>query len=205
MRIKLFEQFINESKDYPLYKGVSISDLISMLKQDKIIGQSEWESQMRKNMRIKHGISATRNFSLASHYGTAIIEFNTKRLTDFYKITPFSENPDFYLAINDLSKNDKPKGKNWIKKALMDKRYGKEYWDYKTNKYAMDFQIAEEIIDAKEIPILKFIKKIYLEHHDKKCEDILKNNNIPYEIIGYIKTLSELKYKNKKVKAFSIN
>lgn len=35
MRIKLFEKFINESKDYPLYKGVSISDLISMLKQDK--------------------------------------------------------------------------------------------------------------------------------------------------------------------------
>lgn len=196
MKIKLFEQFINESKDYPLYKGVIITDLISILKQDKLIGQSDWESQIRINMRIKHGISATRNFSIASKYGTAIIEFNTKKLTDFYKITPFSENPDFYLAIKD---KDKPEGKDWIKNSLRDKRYGKEYWDYKTNRDTMDFEIAEEIIDAKEIPILKFIKKIYLKYNNENCEEILRNNNIPYEIISNKKTLSEIKYKNRKV------
>ena len=204
--IKLFEDFITESKNYPIYKGVH--DLYEILTSGKIIYFGEWDSVIRKNMGIKYGISVTRNFSYAERYGD-ILELDTQKLSDKYKIVPFSENPDFYLWYSgDDSTNIKgkpPKDNtikgNWINKAIHSKT-GKQYWDYKTNKNADDFAIAEEIIIAKEISI-KYIKKVYLKRYDKKIKNLLDNLHIPYEIMDYDDNLSKINLKNKKIKAYS--
>lgn len=92
--IKLFEEFILESKNYPIYKGVF--DLYKILKSNTLKTAGEWETSIRKNIGVDNGISVTRNLVFAKSYGD-VIEFDTQKLSDNYKIIPFSENPDFYL------------------------------------------------------------------------------------------------------------
>jgi len=193
--IKTFEIFLNESNNYNLYKGVG--ELNEILIDGYIKYSGDWDSEIRQNIGIPKnvGISATRNFGYAIKFET-VIEFDTQKLSDRYKIVPFSENPDFYLSVMNKSTGS-------IKSMLRDKKYGKEYWDYKTNKKSDDFDIAEEIIIAKEIPI-KYIKKIYLLRSDQIKINLLNKNNIPYEIISREDTyLSKVKYKNKQVKTYS--
>lgn len=189
-----FAEFVTESKTYNLYKGVTRLDEI--LNSGKLKYDDEWETAIRQNMGIPKGtgISATRIFSTALKYGQAVIEFDIDKLSAKYRIIPFSENPDYYLW---YIENDPQEG-NFIKTALHDKRYGKEYWDYKTNKDSADFNIAEEIILAREIPITYF-KKIYLNTDDTVLIRLLKSKNIPFEIVDN-EHLSEIRHKNKKKK-----
>lgn len=202
--IKLFEEFILESKNYPIYKGVD--DLYEILKSNTLKSSGEFDSQMRINIGVKDGIgiSVTRTFTFARYYGGAVIEFDTQKLSDNYKIIPFSENPDYYLWYSGDEwghsiKGKSPKLNDKVDKALRNKKYGKQYWDLKTNKDASDHDISEELIVTKEIPnIIKYIKKIYLTSHDKSSEDILWKLSIPYELIGHKSTISDLKNKIKK-------
>jgi hypothetical protein len=158
---------------------------------------------MRRNLGIKDGIgiSVTRNFSTAVGYGNCVIEFDTQKLSDKYKIIPIVENLDYYLK---LPKN-KTKGLS-IAQELRLKEFGKEYWDIKTNKDAYDFNISEEIIVSNEVSI-KYIKKVYIiySNRDRSNEiELLKKNNIPYEIISNDdKYLSKVKYRKNKINTYS--
>jgi len=199
--IKTFENFINESKNYNLYKGVG--NLDSILEDGVIKYSGDWNSCIRNNRGIKDGvgISATRNFSAAKGYGDYIIEFDTQKISDKYKILPFIENLDYILDLSNKGKSTNP-----ISKVYRYKEYGKEFWDIKTNRNAYDHDISEEIIVAKEIPV-KYIKKVYLvsdyDKRNQRIEFLLDQNNISYEYISRDdKYLSKIKYKNK-VKAHS--
>ena len=206
MKIK-FEEFILESKNYNLYKGVSnlkqilLDDKIKLLKDEW--NDYNWSSPMRRNLGVKDGvgISVTRNFSTAVGYGNCVIEFDTQKLSDKYKIIPIVENLDYYL---NLPKN-KTKGLS-IAQELRLKEFGKEYWDIKTNKDAYDFNISEEIIVSNEVSI-KYIKKVYIiySNRDRTKEiELLKLNNIPYEIISEDdKYLSNVKYRKNKINTYS--
>jgi len=202
----LFEEFILESKNYNLYKGVNelknilLDGKIKLLKSE---WGNQWSSDMRRNLGIKDGIgiSVTRNFSTAVGYGNCVIEFDTQKLSDKYKIIPIVENLDYYLK---LPKN-KTKGLS-IAQELRLKEFGKEYWDIKTNKDAYDFNISEEIIVSNEVSI-KYIKKVYIiySNRDRSNEiELLKKNNIPYEIISNDdKYLSKVKYRKNKINTYS--
>lgn len=194
MKIK-FDEFILESKNYNIYKGVNDLRQILLDGKIKLLKDYPWSSDMRKNLGIKDGvgISVTRNFSTAIGYGSTIIEFDTQKLSDRYKIIPIVENLDYYLNLHD-------KGvKGSLSKMLRLKEYGKEYWNIKTNKNAFDFGIAEEIIVASEVPI-KYIKKVYIvgESRNSSNIELLELKSIPYEMIGLDhNTLMRLKLKNK--------
>ena len=205
MKIK-FEEFILESKNYNLYKGVGNLKQILLDGKIKLLKGEwgyQWSSDMRRNLGIKDevGISVTRNFSTAVGYGDAVIEFDTQKLSDKYKIIPIIENLDYYLNLP----KEKTK-KLSISKQLRLKEFGKEYWNIKTNKDAFDFGIAEEIIVSNEVSI-KYIKKVYIiySNRDRTKEiELLKLNNIPYEIISEDdKYLSNVKYRKNKINTYS--
>lgn len=191
-----FAEFITESKTYNLYKGVTRLDEI--LKSGKLKYEDNWETTIRKNMEIPKGIgiSATRMFSTALKYGEAIIEFDIDKLSVNYRIIPFSENPDYHIWYK--KHFSPPDSDEYVKTGIQDKQYNDIFWDYKTNKHADDFNIAEEIILAREIPI-KYIKKVYLNTDSTIFPRLLKLKNIPFEIIDDAH-LSEIKHKKKKKK-----
>lgn len=210
-----FKEFINESKNYPLFKGVD--DIDKILKSGVLRDSKNWNSPVRKNVGIDYGISASRFFGTSVNYGMCVLELDTVAISSRYKIIPFAENPDYYLwysgsDMGAVQSTRSPKDDDYdsdtaddfMRRALKNKKYGKEYWDYKTNTGAMDFQIAEEVILTKELPI-KYIKKLYFleEKKDVKHFDsikkILNENNIPYEFVDqYNKNLSAIRYKDKK-------
>ena len=198
-----FIEFITESKNYPIFKGVNNLDLI--LTSGVFRDSGDYESTIRKNMGIENGISVTRFFNFAKGYGDTVIEFDTQKLSDKYKIVPFSENPDYHLwYLGDtwqaVIKSKSPKNpKNGIKNSIKDKDFDEEYWNYKTNKNAGDFGIAEEIILTKEISI-RYIKKVYLLKKNNKIEKLLDERNIPYEYIDNSTSFSDIKYKDIKGK-----
>jgi hypothetical protein len=188
-----FAEFIIESKTYNLYKGVTRLDEI--LKSGKLKYDNNWETTIRQNMGIMGiGISATRVFSTALKYGEAIIEFDIEKLSAKYRIIPFSENPDYFIWYK--KHFSPPDSYNYVKTGISDNQYNDIFWDYKTNKYDPDFNIAEEIILTKEIPI-KYFKKVYLNTDNILLLKLLKSKNIPYEIVDN-EHLSEIRHKNKK-------
>jgi hypothetical protein len=188
-----FAEFITESKTYNLYKGVTRLDEI--LNCGKLKYDDDWETTVRQNMGIT-GISATRIFSTALKYGEAVIEFDIDKLSANYRIIPFNENPDYFLWYK--THFSPPDSDEYVETGIHDKQYNDIFWDYKTNKYADDFNIAEEIILAREIPITYF-KKIYLNTDDTSLIRLLKSKNIPFEIVDN-EHLSEIRHKNKKKK-----
>ena len=201
MKIK-FEEFILESKNYNLYKGVGNLKQILLDGKIKLLKGEwgyQWSSDMRRNLGIKDevGISVTRNFSTAVGYGDAVIEFDTQKLSDKYKIIPIIENLDYYLNLP----KEKTK-KLSISKQLRLKEFGKEYWNIKTNKDAFDFGIAEEIIVSNEVSI-KYIKKVYIfdRRDNLSVIELLNLNNIPFDIINRDDNLIDIK--NKQVKTYS--
>lgn len=168
--IKEFGDFINESKNYNLYRAISLAELKDILAKGKLICSGRWETPMRKNVNIPYGISCTRNFSYTNRLSNIILEFDVPKLSSKFKIIPFSENPDFYIDIhrnkkdifNDIKNNftgDENKHLR-IKKYISDKRLSDIYWKVKTDTKHFDFGIAEEVIVAKEIPF-NCIKRIY--------------------------------------------
>ena len=201
MKIK-FEEIILESKNYNLYKGVGNLKQILLDGKIKLLKGEwgyQWSSDMRRNLGIKDevGISVTRNFSTAVGYGDAVIEFDTQKLSDKYKIIPIIENLDYYLNLP----KEKTK-KLSISKQLRLKEFGKEYWNIKTNKDAFDFGIAEEIIVSNEVSI-KYIKKVYIfdRRDNLSVIELLNLNNIPFDIINRDDNLIDIK--NKQVKTYS--
>ena len=203
MKIK-FEEFILESKNYNLYKGVGNLKQILLDGKIKLLKGEwgyQWSSDMRRNLGIKDevGISVTRNFSTAVGYGygDAVIEFDTQKLSNKYKIIPIIENLDYYLNLP----KEKTK-KLSISKQLRLKEFGKEYWNNKTNKDAFDFGIAEEIIVSNEVSI-KYIKKVYIfdRRDNLSVIELLNLNNIPFDIINRDDNLIDIK--NKQVKTYS--
>lgn len=193
MKIK-FTEFLNESKTYNLYKGVFHLDKI--LKSGKLSNQDDWDTLVRKNINAEGiGISATRVFSTAAKYGKTVIEFDIDKLSANYRIIPFSENPDYFIWYK--KHFVEPGSEDYIKQSILDNQYGDIFWDYKTNKYSDDFDIAEELILAKEIPI-KYIKKVYLfmsPLKSNKYTKLLMDKNIPYEFVDD-EHLSKIKMKN---------
>jgi hypothetical protein len=198
-----FYEFIKENLNYNLFKGVKHLEKIL---EDKYLKPSgEWESNIRKNLNITHGISASRNFTTCNLYGEDIIEFDVLKLTRDFKVVPFCENPDFYTYMKNLDsdiefKRDKEfkTSGNFFKDAIRskDKNDRKAYWDYKTNKYSMDFGIAEEIIVTEKLPI-SYFKKVYISEYNKKEKiKLLEKNNIKWEFIES-KFYSFQKYKDK--------
>jgi len=191
-----FTEFLNESKTYNLYKGVFNLDKI--LKSGKLKYSNNWDLPMRKNLNIPKGIgiSTTRVFSTAAKYGVSVIEFDIDKLSANYRIIPFSENPDYFLW---YKKHFAEPGSEdyYIKQSILDDQYDDIFWDYKTNKHSDDFNIAEELILAKEIPI-KYIKKVYLfmlPLESSKYTKLLMERNIPYEFVNE-EHLTKIKMKN---------
>jgi hypothetical protein len=203
--IKCFEEYIKESKDYPLYKGVSFNTFTKILDSGYITSDARWESLIRKNRGINRGISATRNFSYPSLFDV-IIEFNTPKLTSVYKTVPFSENPDFYIDVMDdfnykLDVKEKDLLK-WLRDCVRNKDFGKIYWKVKTNREHDDFDIAEEVIVGEKIPN-KYIKKVYLNTISSVLEEKLKSSGIQYQILKRNKKyLSQVRYGDK-IKKFA--
>lgn len=190
-----FIEFLNESKTYNLYKGVF--DLDKILKSGKLICNNDWNTLIRNNLNIPEGIgiSSTRVFSTAAKYGEAVIEFDTDKLSANYRIIPFSENPDYFLWYKKYF--GEPGSDEYVKQGILDYQYGDMFWDYKTNKNAEDFNIAEELILAKEIPT-SYIKKVYLFMSPLESSEytkLLMKRNIPYEFVDD-EHLSKIKMKN---------
>jgi hypothetical protein len=166
--IKGFYEFINEGKNYQLFRGVS--GIKHILENEFIENSGVFDSPLRKDVTgVKYGISATRNFHTAVEYShDCVIEFDVPKLTDKYRLLPFSENPDYFLYyIKKYGRGEAFKkmrvGKN--------KKDSENFWKVKTDKGAMDFDIAEEIIVTNKISI-KYIKKLYL---NKETYNKIKN------------------------------
>lgn len=157
-----------------------------------------WDSVIRRYLGIKEGvgISATRNFN---YILPPIIEFDTNKLTDDFKVIPFSENIDFYIWFKkeynkDISFDEIVKKYRYEN----DPKISKEYWRYKTDKNSFDFGIAEEVILTNKIP-LNYIKKVYIDDfNDKELLNLLVENGIDF--VKYENSLSKIKYSNKNKK-----
>lgn len=178
-----FDNFINEIKNYPLYKSVSTEVFEEILKDFKIKNIGTFDSPLR-GLVIPSGkaISATRSFNYAKKIGSVIFEFDMFKLSSKFKIKPFCENPDYYLD------NFDAKEKNIdIYKNIRDKFLNKEFWEVKTDKGHFDYGICEELIDAKEIDIRVYVKKIFIENtsaFNKDLEMLKDKYSIEYEILN---------------------
>jgi hypothetical protein len=183
-----YDEFFNlneELKNYPLYKGVS-EDVFRRIMKDYLIKSTlnkktkdndsllgVFDSPLRWNVAGKVPIiSATRNFDTAKRYGAVIFEFDMLKLSSRFKIIPFCENPDYYLDYMKLNKGCEGGGDESLKKILRDKKYGKLFWKIKTDRGHFDYGICEELIIAEEIDIRKYVKKIYLRHHNILSSDV---------------------------------
>ena len=124
-----FYEFITESKDYPLYKGVSDSTMKQIVDSGYIIGTGLFDSELRELVAKGKCISSTRNKNYSVQVGTWVIIFDTKKLSSTFKVVPFCENPDYYLEIM-----DKGNKLDSISKAIRKKEYNDIFWKVKTNK-----------------------------------------------------------------------
>lgn len=168
MSLYNYGDFINEVKTYQVYKGVRSDKMELILEDNKIKNNGMFNSILRQNVIGKSGaISCSRSFNVAKEYGDFVFQFNMVRLSSNFKIIPFCENPDYYLK---MKKRLQDSGQHvylfsnsnkWTYKELRNKKYGKDYWDVKTNKNSSDFGICEELIVADEIDITKYVSKIY--------------------------------------------
>ena len=172
----MIDYLILESKNYPLYKGVDTETMLLILKDNNIINNGYFNSPIRDKTTTKTVISVTRNKNYAVEMGDFIIVFDTVKLSSKFKIIPFSENPDFYLELQDKY-NLRFKTKEDLKNILRFKEYNDIYWKVKTDRSHDDFDIAEELIVADKIDISKYVKKI-LYTNWKKDFDFYNKNNI---------------------------
>lgn len=158
-----------------------------------------WDVPIRKEIfpnMDKHGpktISATRNLDYMS---LPALELDVEKISDRYKIIPYSENPDFYL---DFSKKHTiaPLNKNLtvLQRQLRSKDAGELYWRPKTNKRSDDYGIAEEIIVADKLDVEKYVKRIILNKYNKEYEKLIKKKypNIEVVIIDKSRGYSDIK------------
>lgn len=150
-------------------------------------------------------ISATRNFY---YFGLPALELDVEKISDKYRIVPFSENPDFYLDFKGKPAKTKLGNlQNLIRSK--DKRTGKMVWRVKTDREAMDFGIAEELILTDKLDVSKYVKRIILEKPGKynyrkndDIKDIVKKKYPHIEIVevdkaNYAEVKKEIKEKDK--------
>lgn len=189
-----FYEFITESKDYPLYKGVSNNTMKKIVDSGYIIGTGEFDSSLRELVAKGKCISATRNKDYSTQVGTWVIIFDTKKLTSSYKVVPFCENPDYYLELMKKEPLDS------ISKSIRKKDYGDIFWKVKTDIKHDDFGICEELIVTDKIDIKRYIKKVlYCKHYDNDYNSLPKNKIFDYWIkndyISDSKTMDYIKNK----------
>lgn len=189
-----FYEYITESKDYPLYKGVSNDTMKKIVDSGYIIGTGEFDSSLRELVAKGKCISATRNKYYSTQVGTWVIIFDTKKLTSSYKVVPFCENPDYYLELMKKEPLDS------ISKSIRKKDYGDIFWKVKTDIKHDDFGICEELIVTDKIDIKRYIKKVlYCKHYDNDHNSLPKNKIFDYWIkndyISDSKTMDYIKNK----------
>ena len=92
------------------------------------------------------------------------LELDVEKISDNYKIVPYSENPDFYLGQLPIPAGDN-KNLNMFQNILRSKSpdVNKSYWKFKTRLDQDDSGIAEELILADKLDVGKYVKKIILE------------------------------------------
>jgi len=176
--LKSYQLFERKGNYQLFHKTSSYSVLKEILKDGYIIAGGKnlddvaWDMPIRKNVipNWEEGkfltISATRNLN---YMDLPALELDVEKISDKYKIIPYSENPDFYIDFDD--ENLKPsKNKNLGKFQNMvrskSKNAGNAYWRVKTNKNAFDYDIAEEIIITNKLDVGKYVKRIILDEQD---------------------------------------
>lgn len=180
---KLFER----KNNYQLFHKTKALEKI--LKSGYIIAGGDetdsfpwWNFDVRKNVISNWkenkfiSISATRNLH---YFGLPALEFDVEKLSDKYKILPFSENPDYYLDFDQKKmKPNQNKKFGYFQNRLRTKtkEAGELYWRVKTDKGAMDYGISEEIILTDKIDISKYVKRIILDTPYNEFDST--NNNI---------------------------
>jgi hypothetical protein len=167
-------------------------------------GGDWWNHPLRKNVfpNWKKGdkkfktISATRNLNYMS---IPALELDVEKISDKYKIVPFSENPDFYLDYTgdnigysaEKRKDYKPtKNKNLTNFQNMirtkDQDAGRLYWRPKTDTSAMDYGISEELILTDKLDVGKYVKRIILDKNEYRNNEIIKLINKKYPQIEVV-------------------
>lgn len=184
---KIFER----KGDYQLFhKTTNLKKIIEdgYIKCGGEDGYQFWNTTLRKSV-LPHWkendpkfktISATRNFY---YLGLPALELNVERISDKYRIIPFSENPDFYLDF----KGEPAETKLSIyqnKLRSKDKNAGKLIWRVKTDQNEMDFGIAEELILTDKLDVSKYVKRIIVYwHYNQDTIDLIKSKYPHIEII----------------------
>lgn len=187
-----FYEFITESKDYPLYKGVSDYIIKKIVDSGYIIGTGEFDSELRELVAKGKCISATRNKEYPTRVGRWVIVFDTKKLSSSFKVVPFCENPDYYLEIMDKEELGD------ISNAIRKKKYNDIFWKVKTDTKHADFGICEELIVTDKIEIKKYVKKIvFCPNHDLNGKTLQSNKIFDYWNKNNFKTNSHSDIKNK--------
>ena len=168
---------------------------------------SNWE---KDNPKFKT-ISATRNFD---YFDLPALELDVEKISDKYKIIPFSENPDYYLDFSDNKlKPNKNSNLNDFQQKIRSKskNAGKEWWRVKTDKGAFDFGISEELILTDKLDVGKYVKRIILGRYslgdNDKIINLIKDKYPHIEIVeidsykygkyGYADIKKALKQKEK--------
>jgi len=158
---------------------------------------SDWKQDDKKFKTI----SATRNLD---YLWLPALELDVEKISDKYRIVPFSENPDYYLDFyggddgfaSSGEKYGKMKSrKNPIlplknKKKLTNfqnmirsksKDAGKLFWRFKTDKDVMDYGIAEELILTDKLDFGKYVKRVILrKDFGNENEKLIKLINKKY-------------------------
>ena len=178
---------------------------------DEEDGKEWWNTPLRKNVFPNMGeegpktISATRNLN---YLWLPALELDVEKISDKYKIIPYSENPDFYLDFQRKFQPPKELQKNFqrnpnykqngqgLKPASnknlhplqnmlrsKSKKAGELYWRVKTDKMALDFGIAEELIVTDKLDVGKYVKRIIYDNENKRLIDKIKEKYPHIEIV----------------------
>ena len=188
---KLFERKGN----YQLFHKTS--NLLEILKDGFIkAGGNEdshnwWNSDLRKNIfpNLKKDkyktISATRNLD---YLFLPALELDVEKISDKYKIIPFSENPDYYLDFDENKLKSSSSKLDILQKMLRSKskKAGKEYWKFKTDSSAMDYGISEEVILTDKLDVSKYVKRIILDPGNSDYKNIKNIINEKYPHIELV-------------------
>lgn len=205
-------QLFERKGNYQLFhKTGSLITLRSIIESGYIIcggGDDDefnfWNFTIRKNIfpNWKKGdtkfktISATRNLN---YLDFPALELDVEKISDKYKIIPFSENPDYYLdSFGDKSSflgkssanlTPAPKNKNldYHQRQLRSTsaKAGYQYWRVKTDKGVMDYGISEEVILTDRLDVGKYVKRIMLskEGANKEIIKLIKEKYPHIEVL----------------------
>lgn len=160
-----FQEFICETKDYPLYRGYNVEGCLAVLKSGYINATGKFDSPLRQIITDKKVISVTRNKQYVTQVGSCIFIIDTKKLSSKYKIKPFIENLDYYLDLSEIEKKkgvEEKTGKvdiSGLKKMIRMKEYGYLAWRTKTDKNFFDHGIDEELVIADKFSIKNYVKE----------------------------------------------